>query len=109
MTLGSAAATAHGFRVASSLPRSDPRHAAVSPEVRPSMRPLQRHPDELGVGPRRAMVGAVLAAHLALGWSLLQIREVRETVAEAAPLFVSWIAPATPPPPAVIEPPPPPR
>ena len=73
------------------------------------MRPIQRHPDDIGVGPRRAMVGAVLAAHLALGWGLLQIREVRETVAEAAPLFVSWIAPPAPPPSVAIVPPPPPR
>jgi protein TonB len=107
--LGSGAATAQGFGVASPRPRSAARQRAVSPEARPSMRPLQRHPDELGVGPRRAMVGVVLAAHLVLGWGLLQIREVRETVAEAAPLVVSWIAPVTPPPPAVIEPPPPPR
>ena len=55
---------------------------------------------------RRAMVGAIAAAHVAALWALLQIREVREAVADAAPMFVSLVAPPTPP--KVTPPPPPP-
>ena len=55
---------------------------------------------------RRAMVGAIAAAHVAALWALLQIREVREAVADAAPIFVSLVAPPTPP--EVTPPPPPP-
>ena len=46
---------------------------------------------------RRALVGAIVAAHGAASGALLQVREVREAVAEAAPMFVSLIAPPTPP------------
>ena len=55
---------------------------------------------------RRAMVGAIAAAHVGALWALLQIREVREAVADAAPMFVSLVAPPTPP--KVTPPPPPP-
>jgi len=65
--------------------------------------------DGLSAGQRRAMVGAVLAAHVVGGWALLQIREVRDAVAEAAPMFVNLIAPPSPPEPVRIEPPPPPK
>ena len=54
------------------------------------------------------MVGAVLAAHVVGGWALLQVREVREAVADVAPMFVSLVAPPAPPEPVKIEPPPPP-
>ena len=64
--------------------------------------------DGLGPAQRRVMVGAVLAAHVVAVWALLQIREVRDAVAEAAPMFVNLIAPPTPPEPVRIEPPPPP-
>ena len=46
---------------------------------------------------RRAMIGAIVAAHVAAIWALLQIREVRDAVADVAPIFVSLVAPATPP------------
>lgn len=67
---------------------------------------------------RRAMVGAIVAAHIAGVWALLQVREVREAVTQAAPMFVSLVAPekkpqpvAPPPPvqPVVKRAPPPPR
>src|SRR6187551_1357078 len=54
---------------------------------------------------RRAMVGAIVAAHLAAFWALLQVREVRDAVADVAPIFVSLVAPVAPP---KITPPPPP-
>ena len=57
---------------------------------------------------RRAMVGAIAAAHVAALWALLQIREVREAVADAAPMFVSLVAPPKPPEVAPPSPPPPP-
>ena len=63
--------------------------------------------DGLTPGQRRVMVGAVLAAHVVGVWALLQIREVRDAVAEAAPMFVNLIAPPGPPEPVRIEPPPP--
>ena len=56
---------------------------------------------------RRAMVGAIVAAHVAGVWALLQIREVRDAVADVAPIFVSLVAPATPP--KIAPPPPPPH
>jgi hypothetical protein len=59
--------------------------------------------DGLGPGQRRVMVGAVLAAHVVGVWALLQIREVRDAVAEAAPMFVNLIAPPSPPEPVRIE------
>lgn len=55
----------------------------------------------------RAVVGSVLALHLVGGWALLQVREVREALHEAAPLFVDLIAPEMPEPPARPPPPPP--
>ena len=62
---------------------------------------------------RRAMVGAIAGAHVAAFWALLQVREVREAVADVAPIFVSLVAPATPakiaPPPLPSPRPPPPR
>jgi protein TonB len=58
------------------------------------LRPLQR----------RAMIGAIVAVHVAAIWALLQIREVREAVADVAPIFVSLVAPTTQP---KITPPPP--
>ena len=54
---------------------------------------------------RRAMVGAIVVAHVAAVWALLQVREVRDAVADVAPIFISLVAPAAPP---KITPPPPP-
>jgi protein TonB len=64
----------------------------------------ERH-DGLTSVQRYAVVAAMLAAHFAAIWGLLQIREVREAVADVAPMFVSLIAPPAPPKP--LPPPPP--
>lgn len=61
----------------------------------------------LPAGARRAVVGGVLALHLIGGWALLQVREVREALHEAAPMFVDLIAPPQPAPPPLAPPPPP--
>lgn len=53
---------------------------------------------------RRTLTAAVLAAHVAGAWALLQVDAVRAAVAQAAPLMVDLIAPA----PEVLPPPPPP-
>ena len=55
------------------------------------------------------MVVAILAAHGAAVWGLLQVREVRDAVALAAPMFVDLIAPPAPPVPVQPPPPPPPK
>jgi len=79
---------------------ADDMHALRARNVFPSgaaydrLTPLQR----------RAMVGAIAGAHVAAFWALLQVREVRDAVADVAPVFVSLVAPATP---AKIAPPPP--
>src|SRR5689334_4851470 len=89
---------------------SAPIRRVVPPGDHASVRlaaPVAFH-DGLSAGQRRAMVGAVLAAHVVGGWALLQIREVREAVADVAPMFVSLVAPPAPPEPVRIEPPPPP-
>ena len=89
---------------------------ATSPHVAPATvgfvppplpRRGERH-DGPSAAQRHAMVAAILAAHVAGAWGLLQIREVREAVAEAAPMFVSLVAPE-PPKPLLPPPPPPPR
>jgi protein TonB len=41
------------------------------------------------------MVGAVIAAHGAAGWGLMQVQEVHALMGSAQPLLVSWIAPPT--------------
>ncbi|MCE9660515.1 MAG: energy transducer TonB [Burkholderiales bacterium] len=61
--------------------------------------------DGLTPAQRHLMVAAILAAHVAGIWGLLQIREVRDAVAEVAPMFVSLVAPE---PPKPLPPPPPP-
>jgi protein TonB len=63
--------------------------------------------DGLSAAPRRAMVGAILAAHVAVVYGLLQVRELREAAHEVAPMFVDLIAP--PAPPVLPAPPPTPR
>jgi len=63
--------------------------------------------DGLSVTQRRAMVLAILAAHVAAVYGLLQVRELREAAHEVAPMFVDLIAPPAPPVPA--PPPPTPR
>jgi len=73
--------------------------------------PLPRrgeHVDGLSSTQRRAMVAAILAAHVALVYGLMQVREVREAAREVVPMFVDLIAPPAPPSPAVPPPPKPP-
>jgi len=71
------------------LPRSGERGDALSPTQ------------------RRLMVVAILAAHVAGLYGLMQLGAVREAVREAAPMFVDLIAP--PAPPTLRAPPPPPQ
>ena len=69
---------------------------------------LLLHTDALTPAQRHAMVGAILVAHVAGVCGLLQIREVRDAVADAAPTFVSLVAPEPPKPLPTPPPPPPP-
>ena len=64
-------------------------------------------PDDLSPAQRRLMVLGVLSAHVAGVWGLMQVREVREMVANAAPMIFDMVAPAAPKP--KVEPPPPPK
>lgn len=58
----------------------------------------------------RAVVAVIAALHGVAVWGLLQVREVREAVAQAAPMFVDLIATEAPKPvPPVPPAPPPPR
>lgn len=66
-------------------------------------RPGQRA-DLLAPNQRRAMVGVIVAVHAALGYGLMQVREVREAVAEVAPIFVSMVTPEKPPAPTPAPP-----
>jgi len=62
-----------------------------------------RNPDRAH---RRAMVGAVLIAHAAVIWGLLQGREMRHPSVPAEPLYVSLLAPrSVTPRPTEVEPP----
>lgn len=84
------------------------RNAASSPDLSAgvlTLPPLGRRQEGLAPAQQRAMVAAVVGLHVAGVAALLQVREVREAVAEAAPMFVSLIKPDAPKP---VEPPPPP-
>ena len=109
MTLGLAPTAPHGFAGVAPRGQTPARERAAPAGTRPAFKLAEGYPDGLSRGQRRMMIGAVVAAHVALGWGLLQIREVREAVAEAAPMFVSLVAPPAPPKPVLIEPPPPSR
>ncbi|MDZ5456453.1 energy transducer TonB, partial [Azohydromonas lata] len=63
------------------------------------------HPEPMSPNARRALGAGMLAAHVAVGWALLQLQPVREAVAEVLPLTVDFIAPPAP----VPAPPPPPQ
>lgn len=63
------------------------------------------HPEPMSPNARRALGAGMLAAHVAVGWALLQLQPVREAVAEVLPLTVNFIAPPAP----VPAPPPPPQ
>ena len=99
---GSPLTLTHAPHAAGSLPGVAPARAAFVPPPLP--RRGQRH-DGLTPMQRQLMIGAILAAHAVVLWGLLQIREVRERVAEVAPMFVNLIAPPEPKP---VPPPPPP-
>ena len=73
------------------LPRSDERGDSLSPNQ------------------RRLMVVAILAAHVAGVYGLMQLGAVREAMREAAPMFVDLIAPPAPPTPPAPAPPPQPQ
>ena len=82
--------------------------AAPSPRVAVSvLPPLSRAGSGDGLTPtqRRVMIAAIVAAHAAGAWGLMQISAVREAVLEAAPMFVDLIAPPAPPAPPVPPPP----
>lgn len=82
--------------------------AAPAPRVAVSvLPPLPRAGSGDGLTPaqRRVMIAAIVAAHAAGAWGLLQISAVREAVLEAAPMFVDLIAPPAPPAPPVPPPP----
>ncbi len=60
---------------------------------------------------RRAVIGAVAVLHAGVAYGLLQVPEVRDAVAEVAPLFVRLVTPEevprqVPPPPPPADPPP---
>ena len=60
----------------------------------------------LGPGAQRALLGAMLGAHLLAGWALLQVPAVRQVAAEMAPIMVDLIAPVPQAPPKPVPPPP---
>ncbi len=65
--------------------------------------------DGLSPTQRRVMVLGIVAAHIVGVYAILQVREVREAVVEAVPMFVNLIAPAPPVPPTAPPPPPKPQ
>jgi len=82
---------------------------SVSPGSLPPLPRRGERADGLSPAQRRAMVLAILAAHLAAVYGLMQVREVREAAREVAPMFVDLIAPPAPPAPPVPPPPPTPQ
>lgn len=83
-------------KAAAALPFASARHTR------------QRREDVLSPLQRRTMVAAIVALHGAAAWGLMQVPAVRQTVVEAAPLFVHFITPPAPPEPVPPPPPPPP-
>lgn len=79
-----------------------PFHFPSDPVVAPSVRVLSRLPSLVAATEgvtllqRRLVVVAVLGAHMAGVWGLMQVREVREAVMLAAPMFVDLISPPVP-------------
>jgi len=85
-----------------------PASAAPPPRIAlSSLPPLPRagSGDALTPAQRRVAVAAIVAAHAAGVWGLMQIGAVRDAVLETAPMFVDLIAPPTPPSPPVPPPP----
>ena len=75
----------------------------------PPLPPRGVHADGLSSAQRRAMVGVIAAAHMALVCGLLQVREVRDAAREVVPMFVDLISPPAPPVPPAPPPPPTPQ
>ena len=73
-----------------------------------NFRSLPASTDVLPAGQRRLVTATILALHGVAGWAVLQVPAVRDAMTEAAPLFVSWIAPPVPPERPIAPPPPPP-
>lgn len=88
-------------------PLNNPMAASAAPAVA-RLPPLPRGAsrDALTPAQRRLMVAAIVAAHAAGAWGLMQIGAVREAVLEAAPMFVDLIAAPAPEAPPVPPPPP---
>ena len=80
--------------------------AMQTPHVR---RPPAPRADGLTPVQRNLMVAGIVAAHVGAGWGLMQVQQVREAVADVAPMFVDLITPAPPPPVPPPPPPPPPK
>lgn len=78
---------------------------APSPPLR-SCRAPARRADGLGPGARRAVVLGIAALHGVGVYAVLQVPAVRQALADAAPMFVSLVAPEQPVPPAPPPPPP---
>jgi periplasmic protein TonB len=81
-----------------------PSRAYAGKPTLPPLPPSGADRAELSAGQRRLLVGGIVGLHLAGIWGLLQVGAVREAVAQAAPIFVSLLAPEAPP-----QPVPPPR
>jgi periplasmic protein TonB len=86
----------------------NPVAASIAPST-PVLRlpPLPRPGDGgdgLSPNQRRMLVVAILAAHVAGVWGLLQVQQVRDAVREAAPMFVDLIAARAPPAPPLPAP-----
>ncbi|HEY9063584.1 MAG TPA: energy transducer TonB [Burkholderiaceae bacterium] len=77
--------------------------------VPPPLPPAGARGDALSPSQRRAMVAAILAAHVAGVYGLMRVGAMREAVRDAAPMFVDWIAPPAPPTPPAPPPPPKPQ
>lgn len=87
------------------------RHAARSPAASPRSPRRAASGDALTPLQCRTMVGVIVVLHAVLAHGLLQVREVREAVAGAAPLLFSMVTPVpkpAPPPPAAPRSPRPP-
>jgi len=85
---------------------------AAPPPIPFALPPLPRgeeRGDSLSPNQRRLMVVAILAAHVAGVYGLMQLGAVREAMREAAPMFVDLIAPPAPPTPPAPPPPPQPQ
>jgi periplasmic protein TonB len=83
----------------STLAAAGPRPQAPRPASAPSS--YYGSSDKLG---RNVAIALVVIAHVAAGWGLLQLQVVRDTLQEAAPIFVNFIQEQKP----VVETPPPP-